>query len=91
MKTAIGLTALCVAALIAGCEGQSTSFGAIAGNPTPELQGVTERPIDIDAHLAYMRDHDWRMLSDDLGRTFYTDHPSKLSPYPIVLTSGQSR
>ena len=28
---------------------------------------------------------------DDLGRAFYTDHPSRLSPYPVTYTSGNPR
>ena len=54
MKTAIALTALCVsAALLSGCssKGADTSYSGVAGNPTPDLQGLTERPVDADAHI----------------------------------------
>jgi hypothetical protein len=95
MKRVFFLTAsLMLAAALAGCktgDGSSVSYKAISHDPTPELRGLEQRPIDIDAHLAYMINHNWRMMSDDLGRVFYTDHPSRLSPFPITMTSGQPR
>jgi hypothetical protein len=95
MKGALFLTALMtLAATVGGCktgDASPVSYKAVSHDPTPELRGLEQRPIDIDAHLAYMINHNWRMLSDDLGRVFYTDHPSRLSPFPITMTSGQPR
>ncbi len=83
-----------IAGCIAGCQTSNpddVSYSAISGNLTPELKGTAERPVDIDSHMAYWGDSNLRMLSDDLGRVFYTDHPSRLSPFPIVYTSGMPR
>ena len=95
MKTAISLTVLTVAlASVAGCKSQNAtdvSYSAIANNLTPELQTLSERPIDVDRHIAVMKNHNWRALQSDLGRVFYTDQPSRLAPYPVTLTSGQPR
>jgi hypothetical protein len=93
MKIALRLSALTVAAVaLAGCSGGGdTSYGAIAGDLTPELQGTVERPIDVDRHMVFVHNHNLRMLSDDWQRFWYTDHPSRLSPYPIMYTSGMPR
>jgi hypothetical protein len=95
MKLALPLTALTMlAATLAGCQtgdGSAVSYKAISHDLTPELRGLEQRPIDIDAHLAYMINSNWRMMSDDLGRVFYTDHPSMLTPFPMTKTSGQPR
>jgi hypothetical protein len=93
MKTAISLTALCALVIaLAGCSGGGgSSYGSISRNLTPDLRGLAERPVDMDSHIAYANDTDWRTFWEDLGRTFYTDHPSRLSPFPIVYTSGMPR
>ena len=57
-------------------------------NPTPELMGLHERPIDVYRNLAIVNNAHLRLLSDDLGRTFYTNHPSRLSPYPVMSLTG---
>ncbi len=70
---------------------EDVSYAAISSNLTPELAGLVERPIDVDRNLSISSNQNWRMFSDDWGRVFYTDHPSRLSPMPIVSTSGNPR
>ena len=96
MKSIIRLSVLSAAVLaIAGCHSSvgsgSVSYGAVAGNLTPEMQTLAERPVDIDRHMAYAQNAEWRMFWSDIGRVFYTDHPSRLSSFPIAYTSGQPR
>ena len=67
-----------------GATGCSTSL-------TPEMRGTVERPADVSNHVTYTNNANWRMFNDDLGRSFYTDHPSRLSPFPIMYTSGMPR
>jgi hypothetical protein len=55
------------------------------------LQSQAERPSDIDRNLAVNFDTNGRMIWNDLGRVFYTDRPSMLSPFPLVPTGGQPR
>lgn len=66
----------------------NVSFLRIMENLTPELQGLHERPVDVYRGLAISNSFHMRMLSDDLGRVFYTDHPSRLSPFPIISLNG---
>ena len=84
-------------ALLTGCEsGDSNgvsaandiSFEGIMANLTPELQGVHERPVDTYRGLAISNNFHLRMMSDDFGRVFYTDHPSRLSPFPVISLNG---
>ena len=104
MKTSACLTVLAGSvAILAGCQGfgyqaspfnpgaDDVSYAAISGNLTPELAGLVERPIDVDRNLSITNNQNWRMFSDDWGRVFYTDHPSRLSPMPVVSTSGNPR
>ena len=93
MKIRLALTVLagCAAAL-AGCSStDNVSYNAITWNLTPELHGMSERGVDANRHLATTNNANVRMFFDDVGRTFYTDHPSRLSPMPVVYTSGNPR
>ncbi len=95
MRILAGLTLGALgAAVLVGCSSSSpydVSFGAITGNLTPELQGTTDRPVDDERNLAIANNMNLRLMNDDLGRALYTDHPSRLSPYPITYTSGNPR
>lgn len=87
---AVGSAILSATALM-GCSSNDVSTNAILGNLTPELQGLNERPVDIRSHMAVTGNVELREMWGDLGRAIYIDHPSRLSPYPIVYTSGQPR
>jgi hypothetical protein len=92
MKTTLTCLTLVSAAALAGCSGSpNVSYGSISRNLTPELRGSTERPVDVDRNMAVVKNMSWRLLSDDLGRVFYTNSPSSLAPLPIVATSGMPR
>lgn len=85
----IALIAL-TGALLTGCTA-SSQHGSAAGlysNLTPELQGTHERPIDVTRNVAIVNNLNLRMLSDDLGRTFYTSYPSRLSSFPVMSFTG---
>ena len=81
------------AAVLTGCSSDPTgvSYSSIVNNPSPELRGLTERPVDN--YTAYKLTHatNLRMLSDDIMRVFYLDKPSYLTPAPMVQLSGQPR
>lgn len=82
-RTALHSTVLSTAAisalLLSGCGDKLT----------PELQGITQRPIDVRYGVEMANNVNARQFSDDAGRVFYTDNPTRLSPYPIIFTSGQ--
>ncbi len=83
-------------AVLVGCSSSPSSpydvsFNAIRGDLTPELQGMTDRPVDDQRNMAVAYNQNKRMFFDDLGRAWYTDHPSRLSPYPVTYTSGNPR
>lgn len=58
-------------------------------NPTPELMGMSERPIDVERNMAVVGNQNLRMMWGDLGRVWLFDQPSQLSPWNTVSTSGQ--
>ncbi len=82
MKTILSVAVASLAAVcLSGCY----------GNMSPELQGLslTHDEVKLDRKVAMNQNK--RLVSDDLARTFYLDHPSRLSPYPVTYTSGLSR
>ena len=84
--------AVMIAAVIVGCSSkEDVSFKKIAGKPAPEMASIADRSVDIDKNYAYMRNTNYRGFWDDLQRAIYIDNPSRLSPYPIVDTSGNPR
>lgn len=73
-----------------GCSSsQDAAFSSIKSNLTPELQGIAERPSDIERNMAVVGNQNLRMFWGDLGRVFLFDQPSYLSPYNITSTTGQ--
>ncbi len=96
-KTATAISTgivLGVTALLAGCGSNDpldVSRSAVLSNPTPELKGLSNRDADIDNQIAITNDSNWRMMWDDLGRVFYTDHPSRLTPNNLTYTNGNPR
>jgi len=68
------------AATLGGCATRSTYLESIRLNPTPELMTLYERPVDVGNNIALMRNENWRMFWEDLGRAWYWDRPSRLTP-----------
>lgn len=64
------------------------SFDAIKNNPSPELSGMNERDVDIQRNLSVNTNQSTRMFWSDLGRIWFADQPSPLSPYPTINTTG---
>ncbi len=93
MNKVCSVSVLAGGALLFGLAGCQTardplSYDAIRRDLTPELQGLVERPIDVDRNLAANNNQNLRMMWDDMGRTFYTSRPSSLTPMPVIHTSG---
>lgn len=63
-----------------GCSG--TSPEAFRSDPTPMLQARGETQDDIDNNLAHTSDTNGRNVLNDLGRMFFSDRPSRLTPGP---------
>jgi hypothetical protein len=84
MRTACILTITIAASLLAGCHSSGDTAAArdaqVRANPTPELDTLYQRPIDIDNRLTLTFDENWRMFNQDWGRFWLTDRPSRLTP-----------
>lgn len=87
MKTAARRT-LCLTAaaalsgLAVGCSSNS-QYDQIRADLTPELETLHERQADMDNSWTIMMDENGRMFVQDLGRAFYVNRPSRLSPEPM--------
>jgi hypothetical protein len=84
-STAVAI-ALGLAAIVGGCTGSDTAaarYASVRDNPTPELDTLYQRPVEVDNKLALTEDENWRMFTQDLGRFWYTDRPSRLTREPV--------
>lgn len=89
MKTRFLLASAALLAL-AGCSStHDVSADGVNRNLTPELRTLNERPSDVDRHVWYTQNVNKRLFWEDLGRVFYYDHPSRLSPVDIPGVSGK--
>jgi hypothetical protein len=86
LRSTLTLAALAVvvAVPLLGCESEADKRAKrIRRNLTPELDTLYQREDDIDNALALTFDENGRMILQDLGRAFYTDRPSRLTPEPV--------
>lgn len=86
MKTAarrcLFVSAAAALAGLVGCSSES-QYDAIRADLTPELETLHERQSDMDNSWTIMMDENGRMFVEDLGRVFYTNRPSRLTPEPM--------
>jgi len=75
--------------LSGGCQSDPYSFDAVKRDLTPELMTLTETPADVSRTVAVNWNQNLRNGWMDLGRAFYWDSPSRLSPYDMIPTGGQ--
>lgn len=66
---------------LGACE--TSRYQAVKDDPTPNLDTLYQRPQDVDNALVVMWDENWRMFTQDLGRAFYVDRPSRLTREPV--------
>ena len=80
-----------VAVLATGCSSDPVSFASIRDSPSPEMSQLAFTKVEGQANMAVMKNQNLRMAWDDVLRAWHLDHPSRLSPYPILYTSGNPR
>lgn len=84
----LAASALAAAAVLSGCSSRNVppgeSITAIRGNLTPELMTLWQTQDDVDNRIAITSDENWLMFTQDLGRAFFFDKPSRLTPEPIA-------
>ncbi len=62
---------------------ENVSQSAIFGNLTPELMGLSKRPVDNYRTLSVTTNTNLREFWDDWDRVWLFDRPSRLSSKPI--------
>ena len=78
--------------VLAGCDSvHDVDADSVNEDLTPELRTLNQRPVDVDRHIWYTQNVNERLFWEDLGRTFYYDHPSRLNPVDIPGVSGKPR
>jgi len=88
-RIALFMAPVTLALVLSGCHNPNdVSYGGITGNLSPEMAGLSQRPVDQHTDLAVTNNQNLRMFNDDIGRVFYTNHSSTLSPYPVTNLSG---
>jgi hypothetical protein len=71
-------------AISSGCSSSKDKrVSGLRKDPTPDMSTLYQRQDDVDNALAvYFNEMD-RMFWQDMGRAFYTDRPSRLTPEPM--------
>lgn len=82
-RTVATLGLLAAATTLSGCIWQTDRHARISRNPTPELVTLYQRPVDVQNALTVTFDENARMITQDLGRFFYTNRPSRLTREPM--------
>jgi len=77
---------LAVASLVCIC-----CASGCGSNLSPGMKGLAHNKEEVRIARQVEMNQNARMISDELARTFYLDHPSHLSPYPVTDTSGYPR
>ena len=78
------LALFALSAIVAtGCSAQESRLAAYRSNPTPELDTLAQQRDDMDNRMTVTNDTNLRMLNEDLGRMFFLDRPSMLTPKPV--------
>ena len=83
VSLALSVSAAASLLIAGGC--QSSKARDIRMNPTPELDTLAQREVDVDNALTVTFDENIRMFKQDLGRAFYTDRPSRLTRETIPV------
>lgn len=82
-RRALAALSTLAAVALMGCEA-STPSGRLAADlrsdPSPGMDTLYQREVDIDNSIAITNDTNLRMLNQDLGRLFLLDRPSRLTP-----------
>ena len=78
------MLAIAPAVLLFGCTGNQASLE----NITPSMDTLAQTYTDTDVDLSVTDNKNLRMAQEDLGRVWYTNRPSRLTPYPVVNTTG---
>ena len=84
-KNVLSVAAVLAAAVMAlgGCYQGGKEHREIQDNLTPELMTTSQRRVDASDAVSLTWNTDNRLFWEDLGRAFYTDRPSHLTPYPV--------
>lgn len=72
-------------ALAGGCSSDYSMEAAsdIRDDPSPDMDTLYQRPVDVDNTLAVVTDTNWRMFNQDMGRFWLLDRPSILTIEPM--------
>lgn len=84
-RRALAIVSVALAGLAGvGCSNSSNpQLAEFRGNPTPELDTLSQRHDDIQNRIVVTNDTNLRMMNEDIGRFWFFDRPSRLSPTTI--------
>ena len=72
--------------LLTGCTRNRVGLD----NVTPSMATLSQTYTDVNVDLEMVDNQNNKMFEEDLGRVWYTNRPSRLSPLPVVNTTGNS-
>jgi hypothetical protein len=76
-------TLLLSGGLFVGCSSTGNAqLDEVRDDPSPTVDTLYQRSVDIDNKIAYTFDENGRMFWEDMGRLWLTDRPSRLAREP---------
>jgi hypothetical protein len=58
---------------------------------TPSMKTLPQTHSEVNIDINMTDNQNMRMAEEDLGRVKYTNRPSRLSPFPVINTTGSSQ
>jgi hypothetical protein len=81
-KPIVAAALLICAGLGAGCYTSNAQLNEVREDPSPSVDTLSQRSVDIDNTIVYTFDENGRMFWEDLGRLSLFDRPSRLNREP---------
>ncbi len=79
----LGIVSLSGAALLSGCcFTDNERLNEVRCDPSPNIDTMSQRSEDVDNAMTVTLDENGRLFSEDMGRFWLLDRPSRLSPGP---------
>lgn len=81
--TCLSLLALAGALTGGGCSAEQSQLNDVRWNATPELSTIPDTHDEAVNDWVITQNSNLRALNGDVGRAFYWNRPSRLTPEPV--------
>jgi len=83
LSVVLGSALIAGALALTGCGTGDARLDDIRADPSPDVDTLHQRPIDMGNAATVTFDENFRMMWQDMGRVMLFDRPSRLAREPI--------